>query len=176
LGHWWYPESDFLLPFFFFSAALVLSGFGLKLMQRPMDATGNRASVVIKLHQTVNESNSSPSNPATDHSQRKCDANEITEQIPLAANPSILLHLLSSYELEPNDLAALEASLHNHYLFSVYEFSNAVYDVYDEIQTMLFRVHVNSSEALQTLSQMLRCLFQNLQHLILAVRRPCLSQ
>jgi len=137
-------------------------------MQRPMDATGNRASVVIKLHQTVNKTNYSPSNP--------CDANEITEQIPLAANPSILLHLLSSYKLNPNDLAALEASLNNHYLFPVFEFRNAAYDVYDEIQTMLFRVHVNSSEALQTLSQMLRCLFQNLQHLILAVRRPCLSQ
>ena len=103
-------------------------------MQRPMDATDNKASVVIKLHQTVNESNSSPSNPATDHSQRKCNANEITEQIPLAANPSILLHLLSSYKLNPNDLAALEASLNNHYLFPVFEFRNAAYDVYDEIQ------------------------------------------
>jgi hypothetical protein len=93
-------------------------------MQRPMDATDSKASVVIGLHQIVNEtsSNSSPSNPATDHSQRMCDANEITEQIPLAASPSILLHVLSSYELGPNDLAALEASLNNHYLFSAYEF------------------------------------------------------
>ncbi|RCV34199.1 hypothetical protein SETIT_7G141800v2 [Setaria italica] len=82
-------------------------------MQRPMDATDGKASVVIKIHQIVNEtsSNSSPSNPATDHSKHKCNANEITEQIPLAANPSILLHVLSSYELEPNDLAALEAKL-----------------------------------------------------------------
>ena len=103
-------------------------------MQRPMDATDNKASAVIKLHQTVNEFNSSPSNPATDHSQRKCNANEITEQIPLVANPSILLHLLSSYKLNPNDLAALEASLNNHYLFPVFEFRNAAYDVYDEIQ------------------------------------------
>ena len=95
-------------------------------MQRPMDATGNRASVVIKLHQTVNKTNYSPSNP--------CDANEITEQIPLAANPSILLHLLSSYGLDANDLAALEASLNSHYLFPVFEFRNAAYDVYDEIQ------------------------------------------
>ncbi|RLM74930.1 hypothetical protein C2845_PM15G12170 [Panicum miliaceum] len=37
-----------------------------------MDATDSKASVVIKLHQTVNEtsSNSSPSNPATGHSQQ----------------------------------------------------------------------------------------------------------
>jgi hypothetical protein len=89
-------------------------------MQRPMAATDSKASVVIKTHRIVNQSNSSPSNPATDHSKHKCNANEITEQIPLAANPSILLHVLSSYELEPNDLAALEASLHNPYWFSVF--------------------------------------------------------
>ncbi|CAL5026800.1 unnamed protein product [Urochloa decumbens] len=81
-------------------------------MQHPMDAADSEASMAIKLHQLVIEtsSNSSPSNPATDHSQHKCNANEITEQIPLAANPSILLHVLSSYELEPNDLAALEGT------------------------------------------------------------------
>ncbi|CAO2042736.1 unnamed protein product [Urochloa humidicola] len=81
-------------------------------MLRPMDAADSKASVVIKLHQIVTEtsSNSSPSNPATDHSQHKCNANEITEQFPLASNPSILLHVLSSYELGPNDLAALEGT------------------------------------------------------------------
>ncbi|CAL5011280.1 unnamed protein product [Urochloa decumbens] len=81
-------------------------------MQRPMDTADSKASVVIKLHQNVTETsfNSSPLNPAKDHSQRKCNANEITEQIPLAANPSILLHVLSSYEMGPNDLAALEGT------------------------------------------------------------------
>ncbi|CAL5007391.1 unnamed protein product [Urochloa decumbens] len=81
-------------------------------MQRPMDTADSKASVVIKLHQNVTETsvNSSPLNPAKDHSQRKCNANEIAEQIPLAANPSILLHVLSSYEMGPNDLAALEGT------------------------------------------------------------------
>jgi len=112
LGHWCYPECVIFCFLYFFSAASVLSDFRHKLMQRPMDATDNKASVVIKLHQTVNKTNYSPSNP--------CDANEITEQIPLAANPSILLHLLSSYGLDANDLAALEASLNNHYfVFSI---------------------------------------------------------
>ncbi|CAL5068534.1 unnamed protein product [Urochloa decumbens] len=115
LVHWsrWYSESVIFCFFVFSSAALVvLSGFELKLMQHPMDAADSEASVAIKLHQLAIEtsSNSSPSNPATDHSQHKCNANEITEQIPLAANPSILLHVLSSYELEPNDLAALEGT------------------------------------------------------------------
>jgi hypothetical protein len=77
-------------------------------MQRLMDAT---ESVVIRIHRFANETScNSSSSLATDHSKHKCSANEITEQIPLAANPSILLHVLSSYELEPNDLAALEAS------------------------------------------------------------------
>ncbi|KAF8703497.1 hypothetical protein HU200_032305 [Digitaria exilis] len=61
-----------------------------------MDATGSKASVAINLHRFVNETSSY--------------ANEITEQIPLAANPSILLHVLSSYGLKPNDLAALEGT------------------------------------------------------------------
>jgi len=63
----------------------------------PMDATDSKASVAIKIHNIVNE--------ATSHS---CPP---LQQIPLTANPSILLHVLSSYGLEPKDLAALEASL-----------------------------------------------------------------
>jgi len=63
----------------------------------PMDATDSKASVFIKVHNIVNES--------TSHSCLSL------QQIPLAANPSILPHVLSSYGLEPKDLAALEASL-----------------------------------------------------------------
>jgi hypothetical protein len=89
-----------------------------------MDATDSKASVVIKFHKIVNEtsSHSSPSHPATDRSHRHCFGNEATEQCPLTANPSILLHVLSSYELDPKDLAALEASLYNCDMFFVFEF------------------------------------------------------
>jgi hypothetical protein len=62
----------------------------------PMDATESKASVVIKFHNIVNETTS-----------HFCPS---LQQIPLTANPSILLHVLSSYGLEPKDLAALEAS------------------------------------------------------------------
>ncbi|XP_062185452.1 uncharacterized protein LOC133889033 [Phragmites australis] len=81
-------------------------------MQCPMDSTDSKASVVIKFHNIVNEtsSHSSPSHPATDRSKRHCFGNEATEQCPLTANPSILLHVLSSYELDPKDLAALEGT------------------------------------------------------------------
>ena len=48
------------------------------------------------------------------------------------------------------------------------------YHVYDHI--MLFRLHVRSSEAVQTLSQMPRCLSQKLQHMVLAAKRPSSSQ
>ncbi|KXG26580.1 E3 ubiquitin-protein ligase HERC2-like [Sorghum bicolor] len=61
-----------------------------------MDATESKASVVIKFHNIVNETTS-----------HFCPS---LQQIPLTANPSILLHVLSSYGLEPKDLAALEAT------------------------------------------------------------------
>uniref|UniRef100_A0A0A9GX48 RCC1-like domain-containing protein n=1 Tax=Arundo donax TaxID=35708 RepID=A0A0A9GX48_ARUDO len=77
-----------------------------------MDATDSRASMVIEFHKTVNENSSdaSPSHPAEDRSQRHCFRNEVTVQCPLTANQSILLNVLSSYELDPKDLAALEAT------------------------------------------------------------------
>jgi hypothetical protein len=62
-----------------------------------MDDTDSKASLAIKFDNIVNmaTSRSSPS----------------LQQIPLSANPPILLHVLSSYGLEPKDLVALEASL-----------------------------------------------------------------
>ncbi|KAJ1271580.1 hypothetical protein BS78_06G138100 [Paspalum vaginatum] len=75
-----------------------------------MGATESKAITVKKFHQHVDDTNDPPSHQATDHSQRYCFGNEATEEIPLAANPSVLLHVLSSYELEPEDLAALEAA------------------------------------------------------------------
>ncbi|EES12399.1 hypothetical protein BDA96_06G137500 [Sorghum bicolor] len=61
-----------------------------------MDTTDSKASVVTKVHNIVNES--------TSHS---CPS---LQQIPLTSNPSLLLHVLSSYGLEPKDLAALEVA------------------------------------------------------------------
>jgi hypothetical protein len=58
-----------------------------------MNATDSKASMVIKVHNIVNET-----------TPQSCPS---LQQIP----PSILLHVLSSYGLKPKDLAALEASL-----------------------------------------------------------------
>jgi hypothetical protein len=77
-----------------------------------MDATASEASLVIQFHNIVHDATSqSPQrDPEDEHTKRHFSGEEAIGQFPLAANPSILLHLLSSCELDPKDLAALEAS------------------------------------------------------------------
>ncbi|KAL6652506.1 hypothetical protein ACP70R_011431 [Stipagrostis hirtigluma subsp. patula] len=83
-------------------------------MQCPMDAKNSEASAAIEIQnivtKTISDSSSSSPPASSDRSPRHCYGNEATEQPPLTANPSILLHVLSSYGLEPKDLAALEAT------------------------------------------------------------------
>lgn len=43
--------------------------------------------------------------------QRHCFGDSIPGEFPLAANPSIVLHVLTGCNLDPQDLAKLEASL-----------------------------------------------------------------
>jgi hypothetical protein len=77
-----------------------------------MDATASEAALVIQFHNIVHDdtSLSPPRDPEAEPSKRHVSGEEAIGQFPLAANPSILLHLLSSCELDPKDLAALEAS------------------------------------------------------------------
>lgn len=42
---------------------------------------------------------------------RQCFGDSIPGEFPLAANPSIVLHVLTACHLSPQDLAKLEASL-----------------------------------------------------------------
>ncbi|XP_047064090.1 ultraviolet-B receptor UVR8-like [Lolium rigidum] len=81
-------------------------------MECPMDATASEASLVIQFHNIVHDATSqSPQrDPEDEHTKRHFSGEEAIGQFPLAANPSILLQLLSSCELDPKDLAALEAT------------------------------------------------------------------
>ena len=81
-------------------------------MECPMDATASEAALVIQFHNIVNDatSHSLPLDPDAEHAKRHFRGDEAMGQFPLTANPSILLHLLSSCELDPKDLAALEVS------------------------------------------------------------------
>ncbi|KAL6899328.1 hypothetical protein ACP4OV_005986 [Aristida adscensionis] len=81
-------------------------------MQCPMDATFSGTSPMIQFHGIADEpaSHSSPLRIAADRSQRHCYGDGNPGEFPLAVSPSIVLHVLSSCELDPKDLAALEAT------------------------------------------------------------------
>ncbi|TVU15509.1 hypothetical protein EJB05_39033, partial [Eragrostis curvula] len=73
-------------------------------MQCAMGGTNSKAAAVIEFHKTQNEtssSNSSPSDAATDRSQRHCSGDEAAEQCPLTANPSVLLNATCKFFRNP---------------------------------------------------------------------------
>ena len=78
-----------------------------------MDTTASNAALVIEFHNIVNDA-AAPRSPSPDPEaelmKRHFSREEAVGKFPLTAIPSILLHVLSSYGLEPKDLAALEAS------------------------------------------------------------------
>ncbi|XP_006647457.1 ultraviolet-B receptor UVR8-like [Oryza brachyantha] len=81
-------------------------------MQCPMDAAASGTSPVMQFHGIVDEptSHSSPLHAVLERSQRHCYGHETPGEFPLAVSPSIVLHVLSTCELDPKDLAALEAT------------------------------------------------------------------
>jgi hypothetical protein len=77
-----------------------------------MDATTSGTSPLMHLHSIADESSShsSPLRTVLERSQRHCSGNGNPGEFPLAMSPSIVLHVLSACDLDPKDLAALEAS------------------------------------------------------------------
>lgn len=49
--------------------------------------------------------------PICERQQRHCFGNVSPGEFPLSANPSIVLHVLTGCNLDPQDLAKLEASI-----------------------------------------------------------------
>lgn len=78
-----------------------------------MDATtSSGASSSLPLHLIIDDALAlvSPLQQSFQRSQRHCFGGSAPGEFPLAANPSIVLHVLTSCNLEPDDLAHLEAS------------------------------------------------------------------
>ncbi|KAI5014572.1 hypothetical protein ZWY2020_055962 [Hordeum vulgare] len=77
-----------------------------------MDATASNPAVVTEFHNIVNDVAPRSTSPdrELDLAKRHFSGEEAVGQFPLTASPSILLHVLSSSELDPKDLAALEAT------------------------------------------------------------------
>lgn len=77
-----------------------------------MDPAASGTSRVMPFHSIADESTSqsSPVPTSIERSQRHCYGDGIPGEFPLAVSPSIVLHVLSACDLEPKDLANLEAS------------------------------------------------------------------
>ncbi|KAL0372324.1 UNVERIFIED_CONTAM: Ultraviolet-B receptor UVR8 [Sesamum calycinum] len=77
----------------------------------PMDATTSGASSV-QYHNISEQTIASLVPPPVTHQrqQRHCFGNATPGEFPLSANPSIVLHFLTGCNLDPQDLAKLEAS------------------------------------------------------------------
>ncbi|KAF7017017.1 hypothetical protein CFC21_030517 [Triticum aestivum] len=79
-----------------------------------MDTTASNAVLVIEFQNIVNDvaAPRSPSpDPEAELMKRHFSREEAVGKFPLTAIPSILLHVLSSSDLDPKDLAALEANI-----------------------------------------------------------------
>jgi hypothetical protein len=83
-----------------------------RIMQCPMDTAASGTSPVTQFHSNADEStsHSSPLSTLIERSQRHCYGDGIPGEFPLAVSPSIVLHVLSACDLDPKDLANLEAS------------------------------------------------------------------
>lgn len=77
-----------------------------------MDATTSGATPPIQYHNIIDQPLSliTPLQQTFQRLQRHCFGNLTPGEFPLAANPSIVLHVLTACDLEPEDLAHLEAS------------------------------------------------------------------
>ncbi|KAL0408540.1 UNVERIFIED_CONTAM: hypothetical protein Sradi_1788400 [Sesamum radiatum] len=77
-----------------------------------MDATTSGASSV-QYHNIAEQTIASLVPPPVTHQrqQRHCFGNATPGEFPLSANPSIVLHFLTGCNLDPQDLAKLEASV-----------------------------------------------------------------
>lgn len=74
-----------------------------------MDATASGASSVQ--YHNISEQTLVSAPVAHQRQQRHCYGNASPGEFPLSANPSIVLHFLTACNLDPQDLAKLEASV-----------------------------------------------------------------
>ncbi|GAA0155325.1 guanyl-nucleotide exchange factor [Lithospermum erythrorhizon] len=78
-----------------------------------MEASTTEAPSSVQFHNVPEEAISdlmTSTTPTFNRRQRHCYGNTTPGEFPLAANPSTVLHVLTAYNLEPQDLAKLEAT------------------------------------------------------------------
>jgi len=116
--------------------------------------------------------------PTFQRQLRHCFGDSSPGEFPLSANPSIVLHILTSCSLYPQDLAKLEASAvlicfsPLNLLVLITNSSTAGF-ISDHV---FCRQHAPSSRSQQTLLRISICPCQSLLHWTCARREPFLSQ
>lgn len=77
-----------------------------------MDATTSGASPPLPYHNIIDQPLSliTPLQQTCQRLQRRCYGISTPGEFPLAAHPSVVLHVLTSNHLDPQELAYLEAS------------------------------------------------------------------
>jgi hypothetical protein len=96
----------------------------------PMDATTS-GTPTIQYHNIPDQPITAivaSSVPAFQRQQRHCFGDSIPGEFPLSANPSIVLHVLTACNLDPQDLAKLEASVLIMYILRMKMFCNVRID------------------------------------------------
>ncbi|KAK8923837.1 Ultraviolet-B receptor UVR8 [Platanthera zijinensis] len=91
---------------------LYIEGNYSKSGDRSMDATASGASSSVPYHNLIDQPLSlvTPLQQILQCCQRHCFGNAHPGEFPLATSPSIVLHVLTSCDLDPDDLARLEAT------------------------------------------------------------------
>lgn len=109
---------------------LIRQVWALQTVAVPMDATAG-GTPTIQYHnipdQPITAIVTSPV-PAFQRQQRHCFGDSIPGEFPLSANPSIVLHVLTACNLDPQDLAKLEASVLIVYILRMKMFCNVRID------------------------------------------------
>lgn len=113
----------FLIPSYLHQ--FVCQIWALQTLAVPMDATTS-GTQPIQYHnipdQPITAIAATPVS-AFQRQQRHCFGDSIPGEFPLSANPSIVLHVLTACNLDPQDLAKLEASALIMYILSMKIFS-----------------------------------------------------
>ena len=138
-----------------------------------MDASTSGATPSIQYHNIIDQSLTlvTPLQQSLQRLQRHCFGGAHPGEFPLAANPSIVLHVLTACDLEPQDLASLEASSPLLSNFVLLELIMPLIGFAGHV-----RQHVHSSGNLPTLPQTLNCPLRSSLHWTCARKEPSLSR
>jgi len=138
-----------------------------------MDASTSGATPSIQYHNIIDQSLTlvTPLQQSLQRLQRHCFGDAHPGEFPLATNPSVVLHVLTACDLEPQDLASLEASSTKFSNFALLELIMPLIGFAAHV-----RQHAHSSGNLPTLPRTLNYPLLSSPHRTCARKEPSLSR